>query len=161
MTTLGTDAQSATTSPQRAGFLGFLGTIPGILTAVAGLVTAFATLYAVHVSSRPPEQLTESAQPAPDASVDPDVVATQADSAPTAGDTVLADETDALLNDCADGYLDSCVALLDVLVDDCYYGDPYACDVLYWISPIGSDYEAYGATCGGRFDWLAGRCSEL
>jgi hypothetical protein len=67
-----------------------------------------------------------------------------------------------LWTNCASGWLDSCVPLLDQLVGDCYYGDPYSCDAVYWISPVGSDYEAYGATCGGRFGWeYVGRCSEL
>ena len=78
---------------RQGGFLGFLGTIPGILTAVAGVITSLATPYGV-------------------------------------------------------------------LVEDCYYGDPYSCDVRYEISPVGSGYEAYGATCGGLVVWQYGRCSE-
>jgi hypothetical protein len=48
------------------------------------------------------------------------------------------------------------------LYSDCTNGDMYSCDTLYWISPVGSDDEAYGATCGGLFfDWQYGTCSEL
>ena len=50
---------------------------------------------------------------------------------------------------------------LDALHDDCAAGDMQACDDLYWQSPIGSQYEAFGDTCGdtvmsGQF----GRCEE-
>lgn len=33
---------------------------------------------------------------------------------------------------------------------DCGGGDLMACDLLYWISPFGSDNEEFGFTCGGR-----------
>jgi hypothetical protein len=35
------------------------------------------------------------------------------------------------------------------------------CDLLYFYSPIGSDDEEFGATCGWRTDGLsAGNCTE-
>ncbi len=37
---------------------------------------------------------------------------------------------------------------LDALHDGCAAGDATACDDLYWQSPFGSAYEAFGATCG-------------
>jgi S1-C subfamily serine protease len=37
---------------------------------------------------------------------------------------------------------------LDGLWDACEDGDLEACNELYWRSPVGSEYEAYGATCG-------------
>jgi hypothetical protein len=160
MYTTGVDAPPSTDEPRRSGFLGFLGTIPGILTAVAGVITALATLYAVDAAARSPEQPPAEAPPAPDAPVDGGSVATRAESVPAA-DAVLSDPATELLTDCANGFVDSCDTLLYLLVDDCYYGDAYSCDVLYWISPVGSDYEAYGATCGGLFDWQYGRCNEL
>ncbi|MEM9466932.1 MAG: hypothetical protein AAGA90_16285 [Actinomycetota bacterium] len=50
---------------------------------------------------------------------------------------------------------------LDALWDACAAGDAVACDDLYFQSAIGSDYEAFGSTCGetdiGRF----GRCSVV
>jgi hypothetical protein len=49
-------------------------------------------------------------------------------------------------------------AYLDSLYDSCYYEDWFSCNELYFTSPIGSDYEWYGATCGGRWDWAAGEC---
>lgn len=47
------------------------------------------------------------------------------------------------------------------LYTNCANGDMYSCDDLYVISPAGSNYEAFGATCGGRFEWQDGWCSEL
>jgi hypothetical protein len=40
---------------------------------------------------------------------------------------------------------------LDALWDACDEGDGQACDDLYWGSPVGSEYEAFGNTCGERF----------
>jgi hypothetical protein len=161
MSTMDVDAPPSADMPSRGGFLGFVSSIPGILTAVAGLITALTYLYAVHVESRSPEPITEAAQPAPEASVDAGSVVSRADSTLAGDDAMLSDAATVLWTDCGDGYVDSCASLLDLLVDDCYYGDPYSCDALYWVSPVDSDYETYGATCGGRFDSQYGRCSEL
>lgn len=43
-------------------------------------------------------------------------------------------------------------AALDLLWGECETGSMEACDDLYMASPIGSDYEAFGAACGGRGD---------
>lgn len=40
--------------------------------------------------------------------------------------------------------------VLDLLVEQCRRGNNQACDELHVTSPIGSEYEAYGRTCGGR-----------
>lgn len=53
-------------------------------------------------------------------------------------------------------------AQLDRLWDSCAAGDALACDDLYLESPVGSEYEAYGDTCGERFApgeqlWCRGR----
>jgi len=39
---------------------------------------------------------------------------------------------------------------LDTLWDGCAAGDNAACDVLWWDSPIGSEYETFAESCGGR-----------
>lgn len=39
---------------------------------------------------------------------------------------------------------------LDVVREDCRSGNLVACDELFWNSPLGSDDEAYGGTCGER-----------
>jgi hypothetical protein len=41
-------------------------------------------------------------------------------------------------------------AELDALWDSCADGDDAACDQLYLESPLGSAYEAFGDSCGGR-----------
>ncbi|MGH9186904.1 MAG: hypothetical protein ACRD0U_13975, partial [Acidimicrobiales bacterium] len=41
---------------------------------------------------------------------------------------------------------------LQPLAESCFAGDMTACDDLYFDSEPGSDYEQYGATCGGRAD---------
>lgn len=161
MSTMGVEAPPSADVSQRGGFLGFLGTLPGILTAVAGVITALATLYAVDAGTPSPEAPPEVERPVPTAPVDADSVATRAESAPAAGDAVLSDPATDLLTDCVNGFVDSCETLLYLLAEDCFYGDPYSCDALYWFSPVGSVYEAYGATCGGSFTWQYGRCSEL
>lgn len=40
--------------------------------------------------------------------------------------------------------------ILDLLVEQCRRGNNQACDELFTTSPIGSEYETYGRTCGGR-----------
>lgn len=42
-------------------------------------------------------------------------------------------------------------AELDRLYDACAAGDGLACDELYWQSPLNSEYEEFGDTCGFRF----------
>jgi S1-C subfamily serine protease len=42
----------------------------------------------------------------------------------------------------------------------CGAGDWHACDELYWDSPLDSDDETYGATCGNRDSWEAGGCVD-
>ena len=49
---------------------------------------------------------------------------------------------------------------LDALWDACEDGDGQACDDLYFSSAIGSEYEEFGDTCGGRFEAGTVLCSE-
>ena len=46
---------------------------------------------------------------------------------------------------------------LNALADDCYGGDMGACDDLFLQAEVGSDYEDYGNTCGGRMPDPRGR----
>jgi hypothetical protein len=39
---------------------------------------------------------------------------------------------------------------LDALWDACAFGDGVACDDLFHSAPLGSDYEQFGNSCGGR-----------
>ncbi|MEO1062237.1 MAG: hypothetical protein AAFZ07_12525 [Actinomycetota bacterium] len=50
---------------------------------------------------------------------------------------------------------------LDVLWDACALGDPEACNDLYWDSPIGSGYEAFGSTCGETQVETRGGCGTV
>lgn len=47
---------------------------------------------------------------------------------------------------------------LDALWDACEDGDLGACDLLFWDSIVGSDYEHFGATCGERAELSNGSC---
>lgn len=49
---------------------------------------------------------------------------------------------------------------LDALAQDCFDGDFGACDQLFFDSPVDSDYEAYGDSCGGRNE-PAGLCVNI
>lgn len=51
-------------------------------------------------------------------------------------------------------------AQLDALWDKCKGGDGEACDELYDESPLGSEYEEYGNTCGGRYPEGAFSCEN-
>lgn len=49
---------------------------------------------------------------------------------------------------------------LDALWDSCEGGDETACDDLYWESGVGTEYEEFGRTCGGRRDeGIGGSCA--
>ncbi len=50
---------------------------------------------------------------------------------------------------------------LDTLWDACEAEDWSSCDELYWQAPAATDYEDFGATCGGREDDSAGGCAVL
>jgi hypothetical protein len=149
------------------GFLGFMSTVPGVLTAVAAVLTALGSVYVgVHNAGQGGAQptspattisVTPSARPQPESTVDPRSVRVDAGSG-LQGD----DPAARLLSRCAQGDEDACLEILDTLANECYDGDGLSCDVLFEVSPIGSDYEAFGATCGGRFPTqYSGRCSEL
>ncbi|GAA4304005.1 hypothetical protein [Klenkia terrae] len=51
-------------------------------------------------------------------------------------------------------------AELDQLAEQCFAEDWAACDTLWLTSDVGSDYETYGETCGGRNDPSAGQCAS-
>jgi hypothetical protein len=49
---------------------------------------------------------------------------------------------------------------LDQLWDACEAGDGGACDELFFSSPVDSEYEEFGDTCGNRFDAGTVLCAE-
>jgi hypothetical protein len=144
---------------------GFLTTVPGILTAVAGLITAVGGAFGVYWANSgtkdpgpPPTVIAIQAAPVPtdQAQVNSSSVASEVNN------SSVNDQAAALIDDCANGSLTACQDLLDMLVLACQGGDLSACDLVYNVSAADSDYEYYGATCGGRLaDWeYAGQCSE-
>jgi hypothetical protein len=50
--------------------------------------------------------------------------------------------------------------VLDGLADACFDEDWAACDTLYFDSEVGTEYESYGETCGGRNEPVAGGCQD-
>ncbi|RFU22894.1 chromosomal replication initiator protein DnaA [Geodermatophilus marinus] len=48
----------------------------------------------------------------------------------------------------------------DALAESCFGGDWAACDELYLGTPVGSEYEAYAETCGGRNEPDGGSCRQ-
>jgi hypothetical protein len=152
---------------------GFLTSVPGILTAVAAVLTAAGGIY-LGVQENDKAEAAKPAQPVvvnlstsgdsaptPAASANVDEADLRLDNAPT-GSTDPADPDKPLVDQCAAGNAQACVELLDTLVGECGQGYGLSCDMLFFVSPEGSDYEEYGATCGGRFGWdYASACREL
>ena len=162
--------QQLLTPPQpqaRGAVAGFMTSLPGILTAAAALLTAAGTIYVgVHKSDTsaavtpPASNLTSSvssAAPSPVSSVDPQSLVLAGNNL---GDVDLAQS---LIDQCGAGDDAACLTILDTLIQECSDGSGLSCDVLYEISPSGSTYGTYGATCGGRWDSddYADMCSQL
>jgi hypothetical protein len=163
-------SEQATT---RNGFVGFLTTVPGILTAIAALATALGSVYlGVHgdpLGSRPdqkPATLTVNLTmspggPPPAAAATTSQESLRLDNVDS-GQLATDDPVQQLIDGCTQGVESSCVEILDELTQSCSTGSGLSCDVLYEISPPGSNYEEYGATCGARVgDEFADTCSEL
>lgn len=153
----------------RGRILGFLKTVPGVITAIAGLITAMVGLMQLSPLSAHGESGGTSQQPVivnitpettPDENVTPEQVdVAEANSVPEATATGPVQQ---LIEHCAAGSVDACTRLLGLLANQCYQGHSLSCDVLYHVSPAGSAYQSYGATCGGRVTWdYAGTCSQL
>lgn len=127
---------------------GFWTTIPGVLTALATLVTAvfgaYVGLNQLKKDDGPP-QVAPAPAPAPPSGdtyivVDPSALQAVAES-----DLASADPVDA----CANGDRQACVVVLDTLSGECGGANWEACDALFELAPEGSEYEVYGRTCGG------------
>ena len=84
----------------------------------------------------------------PIGSDDEEFGATCGGTADSVGGFCAADQGGGSTSSGADEYGDD--EALDALWDACEGGDPDACDDLYWTSPVGSAYEEFGLTCGGR-----------
>jgi hypothetical protein len=133
-------------------------TIPGILTAIGAVITAAVPIkLGTHKDAPSP---TPSARPAamrinlavsgstpPSDATNIDQQSLRLDNM-SAGSSRLggADPVEQLIDQCSHGDETACIEVLDALAQDCAHGSGLGCDVLYEVSPIGSDYEAYGAT---------------
>ncbi|MCB7138043.1 hypothetical protein [Cellulosimicrobium marinum] len=184
---------------QRTARSGFFTTMPGVLTAVAAIVTAVGGVYGIYVSQRSaeqpvspptvatgtptpepttptPEPTTPTPQPTTPAGTTevPIIIALgdlhgeeDADTSPVeepfAAWYLSADVDRQVVADaCGAGDPTSCAVLEQVLVQDCTETFDAACDILYYVEPVGSELENLDATCGYLFgDWsLAGRCTS-
>lgn len=147
------------------GFLRFWSTMPGVLTALAALVTAAGTIYLNMAGGDGPDtpvpNTVTTSTPAPPttlvAPTVPPVVTTLVARSPSGSDAV--DPVRA----CAQGDERSCAVVLDGLVDDCLAGDGFSCDLVYEVTDVGSELEWLGATCGYEFatDIYAGECESV
>ncbi len=130
---------------------GFWSSMPGILTAIATLVTAVVGGFLGYQQLKK-----DSASPAP--SPPPSVHLTvdmAALPAVAASQPAIADPVDG----CANGNEADCLTVLDMLTEGCGTGNMQACDLLYEVTPVGSDQEEFAATCGYRDDGEnAGEC---
>ena len=160
----GDDMTVNTERESKGGFVGFLTTLPGILTAIAALITAGTggVVYLANGNGSGPEdtRVVIETQAAPDTPTQDE--AAELD---VSADTGLGsdDPVQAMIDDCSYGDIDACVWVLETLSNDCYNGYPHSCNALYWVSPVDSDYEWYGGTCGGYLDdfSFAGTCEQL
>lgn len=180
-----------TTEPRRArgGVVGFLTTIPGILTGLAALVTAAGTIYVgahqagstetahterptttatatVTSTATPqsPPQSPGSPPPSTSPAAPPDRIIDQPLqlSDPSDLDIANSDPVWGLIDRCTSGDVSACEQILVELAQECAGGSGVSCDVLFEVSPPGTVYEAYGATCGARVgEEYADTCGDL
>ena len=127
----------------------------GILTASAAVITAFGTIYVAILTHNPSQDHAMPTSPATVTISQPAAQPTDDGNVTLRLDSVnssISTETgvESMIRDCASGDDGACIEILDTLANGCYQGNGLSCDVLYEVSAIGSDYEAYGATCGGR-----------
>ncbi|MEO0492530.1 MAG: hypothetical protein AAF081_03850 [Actinomycetota bacterium] len=97
-----------------------------------------------------PESITDEAL----GDADPPIEAVEAVASCLLGDL----DVDLNLDTDGDGTLID--AQLDEWYAQCEAGDGAACDNLYFQSPIGSEYEAFGNTCGNRIPEGALSCAD-
>ena len=144
-----------------------LTTLLGVLTALAAVVTAVGGLYLGFRGGADQSHAfddTNEEPTVPDAprwqEVDPSQINVTNLNGIDTDD--LGDGVDSTIDDCANGSLDACIVLLDQLAVDCFDGFWLSCDVLYLVSPAGSDYEWFGGTCGGSFaEPYDGYCADV
>lgn len=169
----------------------FWGSMPRVLTALGGLVTAIGTVAALYLGGgggkdetpSPPGAPTTPASlaqpPAPPPAINITMIEGEsrtieaASGAPTGSDSgeaiailaawegTLDAETAALVEGCSAGYAGDCEQMLEILIDECEDGYALSCDVLFLSAPPASDLEEYGDTCGGRVPDNETWCMDL
>jgi hypothetical protein len=154
----------------KEGSVGFFATLPGILTALAAVVTACGgILIGLHQNSASPSatptatETTISQRPLTPTTTPPtgsvDEQSLRLPNSPVLSST---DPVQQLIDQCGQGNDDACMQIVIMLTQECSDGFGLSCDILYEISPIGSAYEYFGATCGGKVpESYADTCSEL
>lgn len=154
------------TQQARGGFVQFMTTVPGILTAIAAIITAAGGIYiGSHRdgSSAGTTNLvmTAGGAPATVTYVDPQTLRLSNASADVSA-LGSNDPVQGLVGQCAAGDDGACASILDMLAQECADGVGASCDALFQLSPEGSDYQAYGASCGDRWpsEDVAGLCSQ-
>lgn len=162
---------------------GFWSTLPGIFTGIAAVITAVGgILIAVRESPTSPtttdiavsttntttittDTVLETPTASPGAVPDSVLIAGQGDL--EAEEIAEVDWQTAALQSAAETCAttedsSACTFLFDTLASQCYLEDMVSCDLLFELSPMNSDYEAYGETCGYRFGAdYAGVCALL
>lgn len=123
-------------------FLRFWTTMPGILTALAAVMSAAIPGY---LALRDDGGGGRPEPPIPIMVIDLGSSRVQQVEARDSGldDPVVA---------CGEGDADACAEVLEVLADECINGDGLACDVIYEVSEADSELEWFAATCAYRFD---------
>ena len=156
-------------------FIQFWTTVPGVLTAIAAVITAVGSIYFAGQGGKdddppPTDQPTVIVVPnlagGGETAPDVDELNLNSLSLDEVPEVTAADpgaEFDQSLDACAAGDEVACAVVVDQLVDECAQGYGLSCDALYLVGEPGSDVEVFGGTCGGRFDFdeVAGACSDL
>jgi hypothetical protein len=153
-----------TMEPTKSGFVRFWTSLPGMFTAIAGLITAGTGVYFATQDQHRSEpssyvinlEMPPGATP-PSGTYEAGSLDLSSYANIPLGDASSMDDIDY----CAAGDLAACERLLDGLVLECDAGYGVSCDALFAVAPAGSDYEWFGATCGARLDeTYAGQCQS-
>ena len=119
-----TASPSANETVPTSGFLRFWTSLPGVLTAVAAVITAVGSIYLASsggtANAVPPQPTSSAAVPTPALDT------TQLDS--VRNSTTSADQ--ALINSCAGGDGNSCTLVVTGLQQECSQGLAVSCNVL-------------------------------
>jgi hypothetical protein len=130
-----TASPSANETAPTSGFLRFWTSLPGVLTAVAAVITAVGSIYLASSGATanavpppaPPQPSSSAAVPTPALNT------TQLDS--IRNSTTSADQ--ALINSCAGGDGNSCTLVVTGLQQECSQGLAVSCNVLHVLFPFG------------------------